>query len=184
MNNNDYTSKINNIMDKAKEDVRTQIDRAYQQGYADAKSELGQNAIDLAHAESDRAYQQGLEDAWEFIQKLLKDECDGGYTVSLLQNALGYCNIRNIVLNYGINEAIAKIKEYEEKQKQATEIKVGDEVVMDDKGRKAVVSRVLDDAYNIVFYNGDTNCVDRCFIAKTGRHFDAIAEVLAEMRGE
>ena len=69
MTNNDYASKINNIMDKAKEDVRTQIDRAYQQGYVDAKSELGQNAIDLAHTESDKAYQQGLEDAWEAAKK-------------------------------------------------------------------------------------------------------------------
>lgn len=169
---------------------------------------------------ADIDYKDGLEDgrieAWECAKKIYKMTAEEVITV------FGGCS--NWV-DYSVDEAIAKIKEYEDKQKhknivsriprakiitngnclicgkelsknrlflckecekkQDAEIKVGDEVVIDDKGRKAVVSRVFDNGlYNIVFYNGDTNCVDRRFIAKTGRHFDAISEILAELRGE
>ena len=164
--------------------IHDAFDKGYQQGYADAKSELGQNAIDLAHEESNRAYQQGLEDAWEFIQKLLKDVCDGGYTIPLLQNALGYCNIFDIVRHYGISEAIAKIKEYEDKQKQFA---VGDEVYSDAFDDKGIITHITDDKVSCVciICNGSTMMkVGTNGLHKTGRHFDAIAEVLAEMRGE
>ena len=181
----DYSIIIEKLMDGIITILEESYDYGYDQGYADAKSELGQNAIDLAHEESDRAYQQGLEDAWKFIQKLLKDECDGGYTVSLLQNALGYCNIRNIVCYYGISEALAKIKAYEDKQKQDTEIKVGDEVVYD--GGKYIVTIIANSGSSYTMISADGSHiwrVSRDDITVTGRHFDQIAEVLAEMRGD
>ena len=57
------------------EHITELFENGYEQGYADAKSELGQKAIDLAHEESDRAYQQGLDDAREeaktYFKKLL-----------------------------------------------------------------------------------------------------------------
>ena len=196
----DYEEKVLNIMDSAKDNIRTQLDKAYKSGYedakstlvqkaykdgyADAKSELGQNAIDLAHAESDRAYQQGLEDAWEFIQKLLKDACDGGYTVSLLQNALGYCNISDIVRHYDISEAIAKINEYEEQQQKFA---IGDEVYSDAFDDKGIITHITADKVSCVciICNGSTMMkVGTNDLHKTGRHFPQIAEVLAEIRGE
>lgn len=125
MTNNNYASKINNIMDKAKEDVRTQIDRAYQQGYADAKSELGQNAIDLAHEESDRAYQQGLEDAWEAARKLALSSSEGGLDIETVAEIFDGLTYYAVLKDVSALEAISKIKEYEEKQEQFA---VGDEV--------------------------------------------------------
>ena len=136
-------------------------------------------------------YTRGLNEAWEFIQKLLKDACDGGYTVSLLQNALGYCNISDIVRHYDISEAITKIKEYEKKQKQDTKIRVGDEVILNGnasyENEKAIILAYdgSNYPYNVLMSNGDTEWIKENSIeCKTNRHFSQIAEVLAEMRGE
>lgn len=193
MNNNDYASKINNIMDKAKEDVRTQIDRVYQKGYADAKSELGKNAIDLAHEESDRTYQQGLEDAWEIVKKIAKNENIGGYSYNMLQNTFGTIYVDNIALNFTVQETISKIKEYEEQQKQDAEqvqdIQVGDEVVSV-YGTKGVVVGM--DIYEdevwlslLMRHHKVPQFVKASWVkTKTDRYFPQIAEVLKEMRGE
>lgn len=193
MNNNDYASKINNIMDKAKEDVRTQIDRAYQQGYEDAKSELGQNAIDLAHEENDRAYQQGLDDAWEAVQNITKDKDNGGYSGKMLMDLFGYLTIHEIVQRYAPQDVIRIIKEYEKQQKQDAEqvqdIQVGDEVVSV-YGTKGVVVGM--DIYEdevwlslLMRHHKVPQFVKASWVkTKTDRYFPQIAEVLAEMRGE
>ena len=175
MTNNDYARKINNIMDKAKEDVRTQIDRAYQQGYADAKSELGQNAIDLAHEESDRAYQQGLEDAWEAARKIILAE---GLSLHELMQIFGTASSDKILMETTISEVIVKIKEYEQDT-----IQIGDEVQSCDT--RYIVVRIRDNGtFEAISACGTDEGLDLSKFHKTGRHFPQIAEVLAEMRGE
>lgn len=184
MTNNNYASKINNIMDKAKEDVRTQIDRAYQQGYADAKSELGQNAIDLAHEESDRAYQQGLEDAWEAARKLALSSSEGGLDIETVAEIFDGLTYYTVLKDVSALEAISKIKEYEEKQEQFA---VGDEVYSDAFDDKGIITHITADkvACVCIICNGSTMMkVGTNGLHKTGRHFDAISEILAEMRGE
>lgn len=183
MNNNDYARKINNIMDKAKEDVRTQIDRVYQKGYADAKSELGKNAIDLAHEESDRTYQQGLEDAWEGVKKIVQMPYDT--TIELFGDFV----VNNITQKYCVSDVLQIIKEYESKKKQDTEIKVGDEVVSV-YGTKGVVVGM--DIYEdevwlslLMRHHKVPQFVKASWVkTKTDRYFPQIAEVLKEMRGE
>lgn len=183
MSNNDYARKINNIMDKAKEDVRTQIDRVYQKGYADAKSELGQNAIDLAHKESNRAYQQGLEDAWEAAGKIAKDDGLPIHEVGQIFGTVSFCRI---LKENTASEAIAKIKEYEEQQKQDAEIQVGDEIIDKTIGRAIVLSvRPCFEQMSVLTSDGSVfENLNICIGDKTGRTFPQIAEVLAEIRGE
>ena len=175
MNNNDYTSKINNIMDKAKEDVRTQIDRAYQQGYADAKSEL--NVIDLAHKEIDRKYVQGLEDAWEAARKIVHDE---GLSIQEVGEIFGTVSFNRIVMENTASEAISKIKEYEEQQKQDTEIKVGDEVYSEMNDLRFIVTRIYDGIYEGICTDGAAYCPLPNDVKKTGRHTETILKTLGE----
>lgn len=177
----DYEEKVINIMDSAKDNIRTQFDKAYKSGYEDAKSELGKNAIDLAHEESDRAYQQGLEDAWEAARKITK------MNLFVMGEIFGTVVSSQIAENNTAQEVISKIKEYEEKQKQDTEIQVGDEVYSDAFDDKGIVTHITADkvACVCIICNGFTMMkVGTNGLHKTGRHFDAIAEVLAEMRGE
>ena len=161
-------------------DIPPSIDDAYNRGYKDAEKKHN----------SDLDYKAGLEDgrmeAWELVKRIESVPDKGGLTNAQIEEVFGrYWTSYSLYNEFSADEALDLYRQWEDRQKHDAEIKVGDEVVIDDKGRKAVVSRVLDNGlYNIVFFNGDTNCVDRCFIAKTGRHFDAIAEVLAELGGE
>jgi len=174
------------------EHITELFENGYDQGYADAKSELGQNAVDLAHEESDRAYQQGLNDAWEAIQKIITDDTEGGYSYQMLLNlfGFGFTSIKQIVQKYAPQDVIRMIKEHEGKQKQDI-IQVGDEVVLNcnasHENEKAIILACDESSYpyNVLMSNGDTEWVKEDAIErKTGRHFDQIAEVLAEMRGE
>lgn len=128
---------------------------------------------DIANKERQDGYNRGLEDlshAMKVYFPLNSEERLKHFGTNIQTERYAIENPKDL---------IAMAKAYEEKKE--AEIKVGDEVVIDDKGRKAVVSRVLDNGlYNIVFYNGDTNCVDRPFIAKTGKHYD-IESILKEL---
>ena len=184
----DYEEEILNIMYSTKNNIKTQLDKAYKSGYEDAKSELGQNAIDLAHEESDRAYQQGLEDAWEAAKKIAIMDTE------TTENITGYFGLFRIMENLTPMQAIEKIKAYEEykgKQKQDT-IQIGDEIV---KGNAYVVVTYIspEDEWNGFLLNegnhgkqgqGYTCMSNFNGWRKTGRHFPQIAEVFSEMRGE
>lgn len=186
----DYEEKVINIMDSAKDNIRIQFDKAYKSGYEDAKSELGQNAIDLAHKKSDKAYQQGLEDAWEVARKIVKIPITKREFVFDLspETDLSFFNLLKVL---SIQEVISKIKEYEEQQKKDT-IQVGDEVYSEDLDWTFIVTKIITSKYmdnTVKRYEGictDGACYDNLpkDIVKTGRHFDQIVKVLAEMRGE
>lgn len=170
------------------EHITELFENGYDQGYADAKFELGQNAIDLAHEESDRAYQQGLEDAWEAAKKIHDGQIP--YEVFGLDktgNGFTYASPLNWGENMSSSEAIAKIKEYEEKQKQDS-IQVGDEVCYLDGNYPRVVVGIFNDGNEVtaVQIAGQGVIANSSVkeLRKTGRHFPQIAEVLAEMRGD
>ena len=166
------------------EHITELFDNGYDQGYADA-------TIDLAHEESDRAYQQGLEDAWKAARKLALSSLEGGLDIETVAEIFDGLTYYYVLKDVPASEAIAKIKAYEEQHKQDTEIKVGDEVVLNGnasyENEKAIILAYDGKSYpyNVLMSNGDTEWVKEDSIEyKTGRHFDAIAEVLAEMRGE
>lgn len=162
--------------------IHDAFDKGYQQGYADA-------TIDLANEKNDRAYQQGLDDAWKAARKVTSCE---GLSFQELKQIFDTASFSSIFENTTASEAVAKIKEYEEKQKQDTEIKVGDEVYSEDLDWTFIVTKIITTKYmdnTVKRYEGictDGACYDNLpkNIVKTGRHFDEIAKVLAEMRGE
>ena len=157
--------------------IRDAFDKGYQQGYTDAKSELGQNAVDLAHEESDRTYQQGLNDAWEAAKKIKR--------MGIAEKDAIFAEIGkstySVIMSMSASEAIAKIKEYEEQHKQDT-IQAGDEV--NHQGLISVVVRIADDCIYTISECGTTpKYYQNDNLVKTGKHYPQIAEVLAEMRG-
>ena len=123
-------------------------------------------------------YQRGLEDAWECAKKLFSSMADSDIEKAfpIEWNNGGFYALMNLQPQ----EAIEKLKAYEEKQK-TDEIKVGDEV-------KAIYNDILGTVTNV---NGFEVCVlwrdgsvgmwrvDE--LIKTNRHFD-ISSILKEMQ--
>ena len=136
----------------------------------------------------DEAYQCGLNDAWEAAKKIFGYEIDGALNIDELKKAFGsnvYCTADIIRANTAA-QAIAKLKAYEEKQKE-DEVKVGDEVAFHhDDGRP--------DTVVVVTYIGKDGFIDGMDgrgtqyahknptkWTKTGRHFN-IDKILEEMQ--
>lgn len=166
MKDKDYEQLATKIMMNALEGVKAQIRKAYDKGYKDGKADTP--FTDTEEAEK-KAYNRGLNEAWETAKKIVnmsEDEFDAVFDdVEYLEAAFESTP----------QETIAKIK--------AAEIKVGDEVTHD--GAKFIVLNI--DSPTSV-YCLDTRGRTPIFtnihnLTKTGRHFDQIAEVLAEMRG-
>jgi hypothetical protein len=123
-------------------------------------------------------YDRGLNDAWECARKLTHPRY-GGYRDSEEKEIFGYDNSDDVLTNYSASEAIQKIKEYEEKQKN--EFQVGDEV-MNPWGRKGYVSCMNDDELFVIYPGGTTGHSTKCTYEKTGRHVPLLAEWLEQMR--
>ena len=127
----------------------------------------------------DTAYQRGLDDAWEAARKLFSSMADSDIEKAfpIEWNNGGF----NALMNLQPQEAIEKLKAYEEKQKADDEIKVGDEV-RHDRGWSAVVTSIDNVGFSVMDYNGEVaSYSDISKFTKTGRHFD-IPKILEEMR--
>ena len=94
----------------------------------------------------------------------------------------------DITHNYTPEEAIAKIKEYEDKQKQDAKIKVGDEVITNYKDHAVAVRDTYyigedREPFTLIWFGTHMSSCPVNELTKTGRTFPQIAEVLKEMRG-
>lgn len=93
----------------------------------------------------------------------------------------------NCIFNKGFKagarygEYQARIKELEKKQKEAGEIKVGDEVT-DDIGTIAIVTRISGEEVCIVCGDGSAGLSKKKDFKKTGRSFPQIEEALKQMK--
>jgi len=148
-------------------------EKMYQAGYADGNNT---NLID-------EAYQEGLNDAWECAKKLTLLSSDGGFSSKIIKEIFGTTNSYSIFDNMSVSTVVDKIKDYEEKQKQAdAEIRVGDEVIVN--GDRAIVIKVdIDYWYRVVYENGNTHYIHQDTIMdKTGKHYPQIVEVLKELK--
>lgn len=152
-------------------------DEEYDKGYAQCQDDYGDA---LKHAK-DTAYQRGLNDAWECARKLFSSmaESDIEKVFPIEWNNGGF----RALINLQPQEAIAKLKAYEEKQ--SDKIEVGDEVnwssdifivtrIYQPYGKKEQCDGIDDDGcvYHDVLMDD---------LEKTGRHFD-IASILEDMR--
>ena len=132
----------------------------------------------------DEAYQRGLEDAWEAARKIVVNPDNGGIASETLLEIFGMRGYTYIMQENTAQEAIDKIKAYEDKQKEKSSIKVGDEVKHHFQGY-GVVTRIKEvngkTHYNAVWSNGNTGYYRFDDLKKTGKHYD-IASILEAMR--
>lgn len=150
----------------------------------DNLEELNSDYINEHYGElQDTAYQRGLEDAWEVAKKLFSTMADSDIEKAFPTewNNGGF----NALINLQPQEAIEKLKAYEEKQKADDEIKVGDEVNW--IGDCFIVTRIFQPRTQKEQCDGidDDGCVYHDVLMndleKTGRHFD-IHKILKEMK--
>ena len=87
------------------------------------------------------------------------------------------------LMNLQPQEAIERLKAYEEKQKAEDEIKVGDEVEVLNSGNKYLVAWIAGTSLCGFAHDGVTCRLQPSDVRKTGRHFD-IASILEEMRND
>jgi len=146
-------------------------------------NEVMKHICDVMRKRIDESYQRGLDDAWEAARKLFSSMADSDIEKAfpIEWNNGGF----KALMNLQPQEAIEKLKAYEEKQKADDEIKVGDEVNWD--GVCFIVTQIFQPRNMKEQCNGidDDGCVYSDVLIddlkKTGRHFD-IPKILEEMR--
>ena len=180
--------QLNILKDKLKkldEETKQSVDEAYHRGYDKGYADKTNND-EVGKELAKDVYQRGLDDAWEFAKKLFftmsETEIEKAFPTEW--NNGGF----NALINLQPQEAIEKLKAYEEKQKADDEIKVGDEVEIsqsDANGIWVVIKVEKHDGYEAYWaINKDGDIYfeeEQDSFTKTGRHFD-IPKILEEMR--
>ena len=125
-----------------------------------------------------KTYEDGLNDAWEAARTVV--DCKVPFDFWELSSGQ---SMLAVFRRYSVKEAIEKIREYEEEQKKAAEIKIGDEVT-DNDGWRGVVTWIHRDGKYVLIVQKDGNALHwkKESFKKTGRHFPQIAEVLKKMQ--
>lgn len=173
----DY-SNLEGLIGNVRESIRNAYDKGYKQGF----KEGSYNKEFFCNLNYEHGTNKGLDDAWECARKiaLRKDEA---------RNAFHDIAPVKVFEEYSASEAIAKIKEYEEKQK-TEDIKVGDEVYIIMENYPSIVTCIfsesgLDNPKAVHITGNGKYAVTPCSqLHKTGRHFDQIAEVLEQLKEE
>ena len=149
-------------------------DEAYQKGINDGSLDVKQRV--------EGAYQRGLEDAWEAARKIIRMP-DGDILDLFPDCYASVCTAVQAILKYDASEAIAKLKAYDDKQKDR--IEVGDEVRARDgaPSHTFLVTKVTDSHVYGISDDGSWNYWTKDEVTKTGKHYD-IASILEAMRNE
>ena len=196
----DYKS-IEGLQDNIRVEVKAAYDKGYKQGFHDGEGSY--LVSKKKEKEAIEAYQKGLDDAWKCLRKILDRHEDG-----MQAEVFGTKYYPDILEKYSASEAIAKIREYEEKQakkncdncqykdkldakclfcdkEQDAEIKVGDEVIYHGAphdGDIGVVIGSKDDWREVRFLSSWSSiAVSKDTLTKTGRTFPTIKMVLEAM---
>lgn len=90
--------------------IENRVRHVYNQGFEEGRS------CKYDQSDIEAAYQRGLDDAWKCIEKICAEVIDGGLDSNTLKQIFGTAIIVNIFKTNSASEAIAKLKEYEEKQ--------------------------------------------------------------------
>lgn len=157
---------------------------SYELGYSDG-IEDGNIHTGVLEKKLQEAYDNGLNNAWECAKKI--------YDFNYKELAEVFPESDETPFDsYSASEAITRIKEYEERQKQDTKekIKVGDEVYLLDKNYKTIVTQIYEEFPSSVLKavqitqtgKFTVNCIED--LHKTGKNFSQIAEILNQLRGE
>lgn len=172
----DY-SNLEGLISNVKESIRNAYDKGYKQGVNDGSLDVKMRV--------EGVYEKGLNDAWECAKKIACDKSQNGYSLYTLREIFGTASLCGIFWNFSASEAVSKIKEYEEKQKQAdNEIKVGDEVVDGEvfNSGKGIVTFASPVLLYVLWYDGSTGRRKLTDVKKTGRTFPKIAKTLEQLK--
>jgi flagellar biosynthesis/type III secretory pathway protein FliH len=150
---------------------------SYVKGYEDGQKEKPQAIYEMKVEE----YNKGLNEAWECARKISMPENEGGMSVKALQSIFGKARE---IFNCTASEAIQKIKEYEEKQKQTEEIKVGYEVYNIDRENKRIVTAIDGNKAIQLCSNGKYTVDNIDTLHWTGREDLRIKKVLENIKNE
>lgn len=136
------------------------------------KLEKVESSANIAFLQA-KAYNKGMNDAWELARKIF------AMTSNEFDDVFGDVFREDVFCNYTPQEALAKLKTYEEQSK----IEVGD-VVTDTDGWEYVVINIYKDR-DSCRYNGVTSCGKWTGCSeptKTGKHIDikSILEQIGE----
>ena len=139
-----------------------------------------QRGFDDAHRISGEEYQRGLNDAWEAARRIIVDTDHGGLALGTLSGIFGTQSCSYIMRENTAQDAIAKLKAYEDKR--SDRIEVGDEVI-DKDGDTTIVTNIHERLFDGLCSDGST--MSDLFledVRKTGRHYDHIGKLLEAMR--
>lgn len=126
-------------------------------------------------AEREEVYERGLNDAWECAKKIATSD---GLQPDELETIFDHRGIDPIFECFSASEAIAKVKEYEDRQKKTNdEIHVGDEFFCLGSKYKYVVLGFLGSKIFAFSNKGLTGVFDFNQVYKTGRKYP-ITEIL------
>lgn len=136
---------------------------AYNDGYA-------KGLKDGQHKSDTEEYHVGMKDAWDIVRKIFDMNDYQRYAI------FGSENSRYIMMNLPIGEVVEKLKTYEE-------IKTGDEVIYNNTIICVVLAPETDNRYaSIIDGCGKHYFADHRELKKTGKHYDHIEQLLAEMK--
>ena len=113
------------------------------------------------------------EETWEIARRIILSEHCGGLSLKEIRYIFGDVCVKDIIKGFSPQQAKARIEAWEAEN----EIKVGDEVEFDDTAYDLHRSMYVTSKYNDTDYcgicrNGDTYCVHKSELKKTGRHID------------
>jgi len=164
---------------EAMTNIRNAYDRGYKQGYKDGKTDVVTTS-----------YEKGLNNAWEAARRIvLPSDCYANGLYGKMKEIFGLNDYlaRGVFTDFSASEAIAKIKEYEEKQKEQAkeEFKIGDEVIADVR-RFVVLGIDNGEWYQLWCLDNGLTYDNICSsdLTKTGRSFPQIVELFKQMKEE
>lgn len=117
-----------------------------------------------------RAREKGQHEAWELAQKIANPSAAGGFTVEEMDSIFGTRYVAPILRNNPFEEAIKKVKAWEESK----EIHIGDvvKIVWGGQPHRAVVTQITGDLLSILFDTGNVDDVSKTRCTKTGKAMD------------
>ena len=155
------------------------LDKVWMRGYNEGKDEAYKSPVPTQDA-----YNNGARDAWECVKSIILEYY--GLRESIFD---GDGSVISILKKYSPLEAIERVNKYKEKQEFIEKVlRPGDEVYLFDENYTRVVTSVFLDSVGdlkaVQISKNGKYCVDKVSVLKkTGRHFDAIEEVLEQMKG-
>lgn len=193
----DYKEAIESIMKDTTSKVMDHAIKAYRQGYENGSGKAQTDSYVKGYEDGQKEkpqaiyemkveeYNKGLNDAWEAAKKIHDRQIS--YEVFGLDktgNGFSYASPLNWGETITAQEAIAKIKEYEDKQKQDAEIKVGYEVYNIDRENKRIVTAIDGNKAIQLCSNGKYTVDNIDTLHWTGREDLRIKKVLEKITNE